>query len=82
MSIESDFQSALQANALLIAENRRLKEALKSLLDRAVYLDQSVTHDGLTNCNAISAARMALADKYPLPDVVRGKYGRKIRGQS
>lgn len=31
MSIESDLQAALEANALLIAENRRLKEDKKLL---------------------------------------------------
>lgn len=35
-------------------------KALELLLDRSKSLDQSATHDGLQNCEAIARARMAI----------------------
>lgn len=37
-----------------------LPGALRQLLDRCRFLDQSPTHDGLLNCEAIARAREAL----------------------
>jgi|APGre2960657404_1045060.scaffolds.fasta_scaffold241531_2 hypothetical protein len=45
-----------QATAALPA----LLEALEGLLSRVSSLDQSATHDGLQNCDAIANARSAL----------------------
>lgn len=50
-----------EANALLIAAAPDLLIALKNLLARAqMGLDQSATYDGLTNCDALAAARRAI----------------------
>lgn len=38
-----------------------LLAALEALLVRAASLDQSATHDGRTNCEAIAEARAAIA---------------------
>jgi len=40
---------------------RGLLDAFELLLKHASALDQSATHDGLENCNAIARARAALA---------------------
>jgi hypothetical protein len=48
----------IKANLARIAE---LERALDSLIDVATRaLDQSVTHDGLNNCDALATARHAL----------------------
>ena len=49
-----------EANARLIAAAPDLLAALLDLLSRA-DLDQSATHDGLENCNALAKCRAAIA---------------------
>jgi hypothetical protein len=48
------------ANANLIASAPDLLSTLEKLLACASRLDQSATHDGLQNCEAIAQAREAL----------------------
>ena len=48
-------------NAQLIAAAPELLAALASLLARCGELDQSATHDGLQNCQALAQARAAIA---------------------
>ena len=48
------------ANAHLIAAAPAMYEALKGLLGLARYIDQSATHEGLTNCDLLAKARQAL----------------------
>jgi hypothetical protein len=50
-----------EANARLIAAAPELLSALQSLLEKAVALDQSPTHEGLNNCDALAKARAAIA---------------------
>jgi hypothetical protein len=49
------------ANANLIAAAPDLLSTLEKLLACAAKLDQSATHDGLQNCEAIAQARAALS---------------------
>lgn len=49
-----------QANARLISAAPDLLSTLEKLLSRAEKLDQSATHDGLQNCEAIANAREAI----------------------
>ena len=50
------------ANACLVVAAPDMLAALKRLLSLAKkQLDQSATHDGMTNCGAIAAARHAIA---------------------
>lgn len=48
------------ANARLISASPDLLSALEKLLSRSLTLDQSATHDGLQNCEAIAQAREAI----------------------
>lgn len=51
-----------EANARLIAAAPDLLEALRDLLSRAASeLNQTATHDGLANCDAIARCRAAIA---------------------
>jgi hypothetical protein len=51
-----------EANARLIAAAPDLLEALRDLLSRAeIELDQTATHDGLANCDALTRCRAAIA---------------------
>jgi len=57
----------------LAQEHYELVTALKNLLIRAQALDQSSTHDGLNNCQAIVNARSALRGYTDLPDTTLNK---------
>jgi len=52
---------ACNAYDTIRAQNAELVKALSHLLVRASSLDQSATHDGLQNCDALAKARAALA---------------------
>ena len=45
----------------LLADNKRLRAALESLLHRCISLDRSATHEGILNCEAMAHARAALS---------------------
>jgi len=53
-------QNEASANARLIAQAPALLEALEALYQQALALDQSATHDGLNNCQALAKARSAI----------------------
>ncbi len=53
-------ETEAEANAALIAAAPDMAEALKGLLLRAAALDQSATHDGMANADALAKARAAL----------------------
>lgn len=54
-------EQAIAITAILTGAPDPCRDALRRLLDRAAaQLDQSATHDGLTNADAIAAARAAL----------------------
>jgi hypothetical protein len=51
-----------EANARLIAAAPDLLAALRDLLSRAeIELDQTATHDGIANCDALARCRAAIA---------------------
>ena len=53
----------------LCHEPNTMQDALKALLERAEKgLDQSATHEGLLNCNALANARNALRRAGGLPE--------------
>ena len=56
-----DSVSQIEANAHLIAAAPTMYEALKAMLSQVKHIDQSATHEGLTNCDIIAKARVALA---------------------
>jgi len=58
--VGNDYIPETTANARLIAAAPDLLAALLDLLSRA-ELDQSATHDGLENCNALARCRAAIA---------------------
>jgi hypothetical protein len=49
------------ANARLIASAPEMLEALRAMVSRAPFIDQSVTEDGLANCEALLKARRAIS---------------------
>lgn len=50
-----------KSNSRIIAAAPDLLSSLENLLKRASTLDQSATHDGLQNCEAIASARAAIS---------------------
>jgi len=56
----TDGSPSHSSNAQLISAAPDLLSALEALLSRSVSLDQSATHEGLKNCEAIAQAREAI----------------------
>jgi hypothetical protein len=50
-----------EGNARLIASAPEMLEALRAMVSRAPFIDQSVTEDGLANCEALLKARRAIS---------------------
>jgi hypothetical protein len=51
---------ASRANARLIAAAPEMLEALRAMVSRAPFIDQSVTAEGLANCEALAKAGHAI----------------------
>lgn len=60
LATEALTDSNAHQEARYLTHGEDLADALRQLLERAGALDQSPTHDGLLNCEAIARAREAL----------------------
>lgn len=59
--LESDIDAWIDRYNDMVQQRNDMLEALRVLVDRAMALDQSVTHDGIENCYALAKAREAIA---------------------